>query len=680
MDLVKTLLGGDLEGQGITVDPGSIAYFGDDQAAGVFSGGAGVLDSQSDSPLDAGIILATGRATNAPGSNFSGGASDDLQRAADPQLAVLFDQLAPGVDFADQTVLAFDFVPQTNVVRFQFVFGSEEYHEFVNRGFSDVFGLFVNGENFARVPGTDTYIAGTGDVVSVDTVNQQTNSQFFVNNSFRPTAPFGPLSVEYDGLTTVITVVAPVRQGESNTLALAIADVGDSLLDSAIFIKAASVEAFTEEVEQAKGQVLADELSGIIAAAEANDTGLTEAATHLQIHQPFLYSLIKEVGVDLVGDTLVIPVDPVRATLLTPAGQQLKLGDNPAGVIPNAFYTRRGADELLIIPNATLGQYAVELAGMGTGEFRFGASMVAADGAVTSVLLQGDLFRATTAAVLDFRTTTPPQVTALTYFFAMPAATPWAGPALVPPPRAELPVNPPVVPAHQPPTVPANPLSPSNPERRLTAVLEQVFSLTTGATTASAGMSAPTLVFAGGETATLTTSPASDWQSSLARSHDADSTAWPFGRKWGKPLQNLLPSLKDGMAALNNGFAQLVDTVFAEAVSGKLAALSARWNGTASTVAGSFAPTLALPLSLLDVLRNHLADSIEEATQKPPEQPDKTEETSDAPAPAEQDHPQGQALRPTERAESVAATSVSVSSSNDRGSETAAQGSDSAAE
>ncbi len=47
---------------------------------------------------------------------------------------------------------------------FEFVFSSEEYNEFVNSGFNDVFAFFVDGENIGFVP-------GTFDPVSIDTVN-----------------------------------------------------------------------------------------------------------------------------------------------------------------------------------------------------------------------------------------------------------------------------------------------------------------------------------------------------------------------------------------------------------------------------------------------------------------------------------------------------------------------------
>ena len=46
-----------------------------------------------------------------------------------------------GFPTCDATVLEFDFVPNKNRVFLQYVFASEEYNEFVNAGFADVFAL-----------------------------------------------------------------------------------------------------------------------------------------------------------------------------------------------------------------------------------------------------------------------------------------------------------------------------------------------------------------------------------------------------------------------------------------------------------------------------------------------------------------------------------------------------------
>ena len=85
---------------------------------------------------------------------------------------------------------------------------------------ADNFGLFVNGNNVALVPGSNT-------PVGIDTVNLGLNSQFYINNA-RPTDPNpapGPLlNTEMDGLTKVLVATATVTPGTVNHIKLAIAD------------------------------------------------------------------------------------------------------------------------------------------------------------------------------------------------------------------------------------------------------------------------------------------------------------------------------------------------------------------------------------------------------------------------------------------------------------------------
>src|SRR5947209_18459335 len=110
------------------------------------------------------------------------------------------------------------------MVSFKYVFASEEYNQFVGSQFNDVFGFFLNGKNVALVPGTNS-------PVSINTINKQTNSQFFIDND---PADFGggpgPLQVSLNGLTKVLTVSAEVNPGVVNHIKLAIQDDGDHVL------------------------------------------------------------------------------------------------------------------------------------------------------------------------------------------------------------------------------------------------------------------------------------------------------------------------------------------------------------------------------------------------------------------------------------------------------------------
>ena len=195
---------------GITVS--NITYTGANNASGVFTGGSGVIG------FEQGILLTSGSASNVIGPNTLPNTSTDNGLPGDASL----NTLVPGTQ--DASVLEFDFTPTGNRVTFSYVFGSEEYNEFVNAGVNDVFGFFINGINVALLPGTST-------PVSIDTVNLGLNAGSFVNNEG------GGLNTQLDGLTTVLFIDAAVNPNVLNHLKIAIADVGDSIYDSAVFIQ-----------------------------------------------------------------------------------------------------------------------------------------------------------------------------------------------------------------------------------------------------------------------------------------------------------------------------------------------------------------------------------------------------------------------------------------------------------
>ena len=204
-----------LAAPGVTVS--NAVLTGNTNAAGQFSASLASIG------LDSGVVLSSGRVADVVGPNSSGGTGTDNGTAGDADL----DALGAGVT-QDAVVLEFDFVPTGNSISFSYVFSSEEYNEFVGSSFNDVFGFFVNGTNCALV---------NGSPVSINTINAGSNAGSYIDNTA------GALDTEMDGLTTVLQCNATVNAGVSNHLKLAIADVSDGILDSAVFILANSVGA-----------------------------------------------------------------------------------------------------------------------------------------------------------------------------------------------------------------------------------------------------------------------------------------------------------------------------------------------------------------------------------------------------------------------------------------------------
>jgi hypothetical protein len=219
--LVASLLG-----PGVSIN--NVQYTGSPNSAGIFSGGTGIIGFED------GIVLGTGAITLAAGPNVNSGVGLDNALPGDVDL----DAIASGTTF-DATVLQFDFVPSSNTVVFDYVFASDEYNEYVQLNVNDIFAFFLDGGNVALIPGTSTY-------VSIDTVNNCVNAPYYRNNSTSSNSscalvvPSLGLNTEMDGLTVVLQVVANVVPGVSHHLKLAIADVGDSIFDSNVFLRAAS--------------------------------------------------------------------------------------------------------------------------------------------------------------------------------------------------------------------------------------------------------------------------------------------------------------------------------------------------------------------------------------------------------------------------------------------------------
>lgn len=234
-DLANAMLG-----DGVTIS--NVTYTGADIAAGVFTDGAAI-------GFESGIMLSSGNIANAIGPNTVDNKTTSNGTVGDADL----NGLIPGFTTNDASVLEFDFSVdpiaggslEPVTVSFQYVFSSDEYNEYVNTSFNDVFGFFVNGNNIALIPSTTI-------PVSIDNINSGNpydaastfqGAAYYINNDLSDGG--GSIDTEMDGLTVVLNAEVQVVPGETNHMKLAIADAGDSSLDSNVFIKAGS---FTIEI------------------------------------------------------------------------------------------------------------------------------------------------------------------------------------------------------------------------------------------------------------------------------------------------------------------------------------------------------------------------------------------------------------------------------------------------
>lgn len=212
-------------------------------AIGAGDGRGEFTDGGSTVLMNNGIILTSGQAGLANGPNNSNSAGANVGGpGSDPDLDIL-----TGGSLHDVQGIEFDFRPTISSISFQYVFGSEEYCEFVNSGFNDVFGFFISGPGisggFSNSGQNIAVLPSSGIFVSINNVNHLTNSGFFVPNQDNCGGTTNMTDIQYDGYTQLLVATANVIPCETYHIRLMVADVGDGIYDSGVFLGAGSFSA-----------------------------------------------------------------------------------------------------------------------------------------------------------------------------------------------------------------------------------------------------------------------------------------------------------------------------------------------------------------------------------------------------------------------------------------------------
>lgn len=206
-------------------------------AVGAFTTGTDVLG------IEAGVVLSTGDINSLDGTNMFEDTSTDNLAPGDPSLDAL---LNPGMGIVsyDAAVLVIDFTAAApGTLNLSYVFGSEEYNEFVDDLFNDTFAIFLDGtapaNNIALTSGACA--SSPGLKIAINSVNcgidgtdtGAPNCPCFVDNTG------ATIETELDGLTRVFTASAPLTAGP-HQLKFVIGDAADSIYDAAVFLKCQS--------------------------------------------------------------------------------------------------------------------------------------------------------------------------------------------------------------------------------------------------------------------------------------------------------------------------------------------------------------------------------------------------------------------------------------------------------
>jgi len=208
--------------------------------------------------LSAGMILTSGAAINAIGPNITCSQSTALNTPGDADLTTI-----AGVGTHDACVIEFDFIPQSDTLKFRYEFGSEEIYTYYHQ-FNDAFGFFLSGPgitgpfsnnsvNIALMPGSSNYVTINNicDDPSANWCNSPISCPYnqplpakqppaFINCQ-NPHGNGGFL--QYNGFSWIFTAWHIVTPCQIYHIKIAIADAGDPALDSGVFLEKNSFSA-----------------------------------------------------------------------------------------------------------------------------------------------------------------------------------------------------------------------------------------------------------------------------------------------------------------------------------------------------------------------------------------------------------------------------------------------------
>ncbi len=208
-------------------------------------------------PFTDGIVLVTGAANKAGNALETNTLGDSPGTGSDADLVAAINPLA---GLHDAVALEFDFVPNSNQVKFNYIFASEEYTSSYPCGnFSDGFALLLKkvGDptytNMAILPGGAGPVSVTNIVPSIYTCGP-INEQYFAGQNT------ANIETNFNGRTIPLTAVADVIPGQTYHFKMVLADASDSSFNSAVFLQGGSFDIGISIVDE-NGVVLPDTIN-----------------------------------------------------------------------------------------------------------------------------------------------------------------------------------------------------------------------------------------------------------------------------------------------------------------------------------------------------------------------------------------------------------------------------------
>ena len=276
--------------------------------------------------MDSGIVMSTGD-INSLDPNFNGVINLPVNNVSDPDLLTVANSV-PGLigqtfsvsGIFDAALLEFDFVPNSDSLVFNYIFGSNEYLTWVNSEYNDVFGFFISGPgisgpyssppgfpngsiNIATVPNSNPPLP-----ITISSINNVLNSNYYINN----TNVFQTLLC--NGFTQKFQAYASVQCGQTYHIRLALADGSDANLDSWVFLEAESFSS-NNTIGLSSGIADSDTLLYEGCNSAYFNFERTDTVGDFTVHFDFNGTAIMGLDYDSIIDSLVIPSGQLVDTL-----------------------------------------------------------------------------------------------------------------------------------------------------------------------------------------------------------------------------------------------------------------------------------------------------------------------------------------------------------------------------
>jgi len=190
--------------------------------------------------LEGGVVLSSGYLAGLPTSNTVGYFGTDTGGNGDGLInAFPIEKFNRGGSLSRDAALIrlrFDVPDNVTGVMARFVYASDEFPEFSGTQYADGFA-FARSETVNGVKQDVNYaILPNGKPVSL--LDQSTNIHFMTNGDANDPSVASVVDLEFDGITRILEVRAPVNVGAKEDFTIVVADTGDGIYDSAVFLSA----------------------------------------------------------------------------------------------------------------------------------------------------------------------------------------------------------------------------------------------------------------------------------------------------------------------------------------------------------------------------------------------------------------------------------------------------------